>query len=64
MSFTDTHSRTLSQEAGDAFAGGYDQPTVDCYRRRSKILSSTQRTEWWMAVAVMLVVAFVGIVLL
>lgn len=38
----------------------FNDPTLDCYRRRNRILSNTHRTEWWMALAVVLLMASVG----
>ena len=43
---------------------GYDTATVECYRHRKEMLSRTRRTEWWMAVAVLFIIASVGFVVL
>jgi hypothetical protein len=51
-------------ETGDANSANYDDSTVDCYRRRNRILSDTHRTEWWMAIAVLLLMASVAFVVL
>ena len=38
--------------------------TVSCYKRRKQILAGTNRTEWWMAGAVMALLAGVAFVVL
>ena len=45
-------------------SGVFDDSTVDCYRRRNQIVSEAHRTEWWMAIAVLLLIAGVGFVVL
>lgn len=45
---------------GNTDSQEFDDSTLDCYRRRDRILSNTHRTEWWMALAVVLLMASVG----
>jgi hypothetical protein len=59
--FDQREERTSSQSQADSDSRSNDEFTVDCYRRRNKILSKTHRTEWWMAVAVLLLIASMGI---
>ena len=49
---------------GKSNSASYDDSTVDCYRRRNWILSNTHRIEWWMAIAVLLLIASVAFVVL
>ncbi len=34
--------------------------TVDCYKRRNRILADAHRAEWWMVIAVLLLIAGMG----
>lgn len=36
--------------------------TVDCYKRRNRILADAHRAEWWMVIAVLLLIAGMGFV--
>ena len=54
--------QSLSETQSDSTT--YDNSTVHCYQRRNQILSQTHHTEWWMAIAVMLIIASVGFVVL
>lgn len=47
-----------------ADSGVFDEPTIDCYRRRREIVTNAHRTEWWMAVGVLVIIASVGLVIL
>lgn len=58
----ETH--TVDEAAEDSDSGKFDTITVECYRRREKILSGTHHTEWWMAIAVLLVTAGFAFVIL
>jgi hypothetical protein len=66
MSFSGSIGKTKSEDGqrAEPDSVGYDEATVDCYRRRNEILSSTRRTEWWMAIAVLLIIVSVGFVVL
>jgi hypothetical protein len=66
MSFSQSIDRRDEQSntTTDFEPGNYDEPTVDCYRRRNQILSHAHRTEWWMAIAVLALIASVGFVVL
>ena len=44
--------------------GKFDTVTVECYRRRDQVLSGVYQTEWWMAVAVVLITAGIAFVVL
>jgi hypothetical protein len=61
-SFDEIDEQTHSEQGSDT--GTFDKSTVDAYRRRNQILSDTHRTEWWMAIAVLLIIASVGFVVL
>ena len=41
---------------------GADDPTVDCYNRRSRILMQAAASEWWIAIAVLLLIVGMGFV--
>ena len=58
------HEDEKNSRADHRVTSDYDRSTVECYRRRNEILSHTRRTEWWMALAVMVIVASVALVLL
>ena len=58
------HTDSHSTAADLTETGVFDDVTVDCYRRRQRLLSETYRTEWWMAIAVLVVIASIGLVLL
>lgn len=58
----DTHAVDSSIEDSDN--SSFDTATVECYRRRSQLLSGTHAAEWWMAVGVLLIIAGVGLVIL
>lgn len=45
-------------------AFGADDPTVDCYDRRSRILMEAEKSEWWIAAAVLLLIVGMGFVAL
>lgn len=45
-------------------AFGPDDPTVDCYDRRSRILMEAEKSEWWIAAAVLLLIVGMGFVAL
>jgi len=66
MSFSQSIDRIDEQSKSerDSDSNSFDNSTVDCYRRRNQILSDTHRTEWWMAIAVLLLIASVGLVVL
>jgi hypothetical protein len=46
----------------DSSSFNVDDPTVDCYSRRSRILTETNKAEWWVAIAVLLMIAGMGFV--
>ena len=39
-----------------------NDPTIDCYNRRSRILTDAYRAEWWVAIAVLLLIVGMGFV--
>ena len=39
-----------------------NDPTIDCYNRRSRILTDAYRAEWWVAIAVLLLIVGMGVV--
>lgn len=59
-----TGDQVAESRAGQADDGKFDTVTVECYRRRDQVLSGVYRTEWWMAVAVVLVTAGIAFVVL
>ena len=46
----------------DTSAFAANDPTVGIYNRRGKILSDTNKSEWWIAIAVLLLVIGMGFV--
>ena len=61
MEYARQHDAT-PEEAVNAEPFGADDPTVDCYKRRSRILRQAERSEWWIAVAVLLMIVGMGFV--
>ena len=59
-----TGHETSETASGNRDDGRFDTATVECYKRRKQVLSSAQRTEWWMAIAVVLITAGVAFVVL
>lgn len=57
----DAQSASLS-EFGDTATFGSNDPTVDCYNRRSQILTDANKAEWWVAIAVLLLIIGMGFV--
>lgn len=49
-------------DLGDTATFGDNDPTVDCYNRRSRILTDADRAEWWIAIAVLLLIIGMGFV--
>jgi hypothetical protein len=37
-------------------------PTIGCYNRRSRTLTDAYRAEWWLAIAVLLLIVGMGVV--
>jgi hypothetical protein len=56
-----TESRQRDSDTSSAGLSDFDDSTVDYYRRRNQILANTHRTEWWMAIAVLLIITSVGL---
>ena len=61
-SITDPDSVGENQCLSDSNFLNYHDPTVDCYKRRDRILADAHRAEWWMVVAVLLMIAAMGFV--
>lgn len=57
-------SRMIDGVVEDSDISKFDTITVECYRRRDKILAGTYHAEWWMAIAVLLITAGIAFVLL
>lgn len=52
------------QEFTDTGTFGQLAPTIDSYSRRGRILADARKTEWWLAIAAMLIIAGMGFVAL
>jgi hypothetical protein len=57
----DVESAALA-DLGDTATFGANDPTVDCYNRRARILTDADKAEWWVAIAVLLLIIGVGFV--
>jgi len=51
-----------TQSLGTTASLPSNDPTIDCYNRRSRILTDAYRAEWWAAIAVLLLILGMGIV--
>jgi len=49
-------------DLGDTATFGANDPTVDCYNRRARIRTDADKAEWWVAIAVLLLIVGVGFV--
>jgi len=49
-------------DLGDTATFGANDPTVDCYNRRARILNDADKAEWWVAIAVLLLIVGGGFV--
>jgi hypothetical protein len=49
-------------DLGDTATFGANDPTVDCYNRRSRILIDADKAEWWIAIAVLVLIIGMGFV--
>jgi len=58
----DPESIVETQSFGAAASLPGNDPTVDCYNRRSRILTNAYRAEWWVAIAVLLLIVGMGFV--
>ncbi len=63
-SITDLHSVGENQGLADTGSFGHNDPTIDCYKRRARILANAHRAEWWMAAAVLILIASIGFIAL
>ena len=61
-SVMDADSGVDYQDLSDTDSVNYPDLTVDCYKRRDRILADAHRAEWWMVVAVLLMIAAMGFV--
>ena len=52
----------LTSTLTDTATYSANDPTVGIYNRRGKILSDTNKAEWWIAIAVLLLVVGMGFV--
>ena len=64
MNFSQSVDRIDEQSKSELGSdmGVFDKTTVDTYQRRNRILKDTHHTEWWMAIAVLLLTASVAFV--
>ncbi len=58
----DADSGVDYQDLSDTDSVNHADLTVDCYKRRDRILADAHRAEWWMVVAVLLMIAAMGFV--
>jgi hypothetical protein len=58
----DPESFVETQSLGTTVALPGNDPAIDCYNRRSRILTDAYRAEWWVAIAVLLLIVGMGVV--
>ena len=58
----DRESFVETQSLGTTATLPGNDPTIDCYNRRSRILTDAYRAEWWVAIAVLLLIVGMGFV--
>jgi hypothetical protein len=63
-SMANTESAALMDKLLDTSTFDANDPTVACYNRRSRILMDANKAEWWVAIAVLLLIAGIGFVAL
>lgn len=64
QSVTDSESTQISQQLGESSSFDINDLTIDCYNRRSRILADAFQAEWWVAIAVLLMIVGMGFVAL
>lgn len=58
----DPDSAADYQFLSDTDSFNHPDLTVDCYKRRDRMIADAHRAEWWMVVAVLLMIAAMGFV--
>jgi len=58
----DPESFVETQSFGSTVTLPGNDPTIDCYNRRSRILTDAYRAEWWAAIAVLLLIVGMGVI--
>jgi len=62
MSYSQSERSIVDPPIPDPESMTHHDLTVDCYKRRNRILADAHRAEWWMVIAVLLLIAGMGFV--